>query len=993
MKKFTSVGLLLASFLAGAQVGYWPNDTAGRDKSVYALKNITLYQDYKTVIPDAVLVFQDGKITASGKVAVPKNAVIIDGRGSHVYPSFIDPYTNIGVDKIQEREGQQQSIYLPKNATIAAYNDAVKATSRAAEHYTNTGDAYKEYLNQGFGAALAYNQDGIVRGSAVLVALGKELPARNVLREDAAFMLSFDKGTSSQSYPTSLTGAIALLRQAYLDADWYAKGGADEKNGTLEAFNKFKNLPTILETVDKWDVMRGDKIGDETGRQFIFVGSGNEYQRAKEIKATNGTLILPLEYPKPYQIQDALAGDDLEVADLKHWELAPYNAVFLSKEKVPFVFTMAKLKDKSVFFTKLRDLHKKGLSKEEILQAVTSRPAEMLQMKNQLGTLTKGAYANFILMSEDLFSKDATIYENWVQGRQYIVNKIPEQDVRGQYTVTVAGQPYDLKIKGKPTKPEAEIVQNDKKGKAKVAVADYKIALELKLPNDTIQNYRAFYPISDFKQRNGTAVDKNGNAVPFSITYVKPLDPENAEKDEDKPEQIGTIWYPFNAFGSEKLPQQRDYLIRNATVWTNTSKGIAKNYDVKISKGKIVQVGQNLSAGSATVIDGSGLHLTNGILDEHTHIGLSRGVNEAGSNNSAEVRMSDVINPDDINFYRQLAGGVTTAQQLHGSANPIGGQSSVVKFKWGENAENMKFPDNPRFIKFALGENVKQSNWGNNPNRFPQSRGGVEQAFDFWFTRAKEYELEKKKNPNYRRDLRLETMSEILKRQREITCHSYVQSEINMLMNLADQLGFKVNTFTHILEGYKVADKMAARGINASTFSDWWAYKEEVREAIPYNAALMMQAGVNTAINSDDAEMARRLNQEAGKLVKYGNVPQEEAWKAVTLNPAKILYLDNRLGTIEAGKDADLVLWTDNPLSIYAKVDKTFVDGTLYFDAKEQAEKDRIVKEERNRLIQKMVFSEDAKKGNTQPVKKETPVLYHCDTLNEEEATSAYHHH
>lgn len=992
MRKIIFSAAVMVGISAYSQVGYWPNDTAGKDMSVYAIKNITLYQDYKTKIDDAVLVFQDGKIIASGKVAVPKEAVVIDGKKSVVYPSFIDPYSNLGVEKSQPKDGAQKSIYMPKNMTIAAYNDAVKATTRAVENYTNTGEDYRDYLSQGFGAAMVYNQDGIVRGSGAVVALSNQPAANNVLKEDATFLLSFDKGTSSQSYPTSLAGSIALIRQAYLDADWYAKGGSEEKNSTLEYFNRFKNLPTFIETVDKWDILRADKIGDEAGRQFIFVGSGNEYQRAKEIKATNGAVILPLEYPKAYQVQDALDGDNLEVADLKHWELAPYNAVFLSREKVPYAFTMYRLKDKSSFLNKIRELNKKGISKEEILQSLTMKPAELLQMQNKLGTLTKGAFANFIMASEDIFSKDAAIYENWVKGKQYVVNKMPEQDVRGNYTLNLAGQSYDLTIKGQPTKPEAEIKKADKKGKAKVAVADYKMALELKLPEDSIQNYRIFYPIADFKSRNGMAVNKDGSEVPFSITYVKPLDPEQKKNQEEKVLEIGKIWYPFNAFGSETLPQQRDYLIRNATVWTNTSKGIAKNYDVRISKGKITQVGQNLPQNGLTVIDGTNMHLTNGILDEHTHIGLSRGVNEAGSNNSAEVRMADVINPDDINFYRQLAGGVTTAQQLHGSANPIGGQSSVVKFKWGENAENMKFPNNPKFIKFALGENVKQSNWGNSPNRFPQSRGGVEQAFDFWFTRAKEYEQEKKKNPNYRKDLRLETVLEILNRQREITCHSYVQSEINMLMNLADRMGFKVNTFTHILEGYKVADKMAAREINGSTFSDWWAYKEEVREAIPYNAALLMQAGVNTAINSDDAEMARRLNQEAGKLVKYGNVPQEEAWKAVTLNPAKILHLEKQLGTIEPGKDADLVLWTDNPLSIYAKVNKTFVDGTLYFDADTQAQKDKQVKDEKNRIIQKMLFSDDVKKGAGQPVSKQHPTLYHCDTLTEEEVQQTHQH-
>ena len=984
IKKVLSLLSLGVFFGVSAQIGYWPNDTKGKDKSLYAVTNITLFQDYKTKVDNAVLVFQEGKVIASGKVSVPKNAVVIDGHGSYVYPSFIDSYANIGVEKAKRSEYNSGSMYVPSDATSSAYNDAVKADTRAVNTFTNQGKDYEDYLNQGFGSVLSFNEDGIVRGSAVLVGLGSGLASEKVIKEDAAFMLSFDKGSSKMSYPTALVGAIALIRQTYIDADWYAKGGSsDKKNTNLEAFNKYKKLPTIIETAEKWDVMRADRIGDEAGAQFIFVGSGNEYQRIKEIKATNGTLILPLEYPKPYQIADALDVEDLDVADLKHWELAPYNAVYLAKEKIPFALTMFKMKDKGSFLDKLRDLNKKGLSKEEILQALTEKPAQLLQVSN-LGKLTNGSYANFIMTSDDLFNKESVIYENWVLGKQNIINKMPENDVRGDYKLTVNNQTYDLKIKGKITKPEAGITQGNKKGKVKLAVADYKMAMELKLPNDSLQNYRVMYPIADFKNRTGTAINKDGNQVPFSISHVKAFEPEAKKDEKNKVDEPGKVWYPFSAFGSESIPTQNDYLIKNATVWTNTSKGISKNLNVKVSKGKIVQVGSGLSDGNATVIDGTNLHLTNGIIDEHTHIGLGRGINEAGSNNSGEVRMSDAINPDDVNFYRQLVGGVTSAQQLHGSANPIGGQSSIVKFKWGENADNMRFPDAKGYIKFALGENVKQSNWGNNPNRFPQSRPGVEQAFDFWFTRAKEYEKEKASNKNYRKDLRLESMLEILNKKRFITCHSYVQSEINMLMNVADKFNFKVQTFTHILEGYKVADKMKEHGVNASTFSDWWAYKEEVREAIPYNAALLLQAGVNTAINSDDAEMARRLNQEAGKVVKYGNVSQEDAWKMVTLNPAKMLQIDNKVGTIEAGKDADLVLWTDNPLSIYAKVDKTFVDGILYFDASTQPLRDKMVKDEKNRIIQKMLFSDDAKKGNTQAVKKEQPAMYHCDTLEQE---------
>lgn len=986
MKKlFISLGLVFSG-LVSAQVGYWQNDTTTKDQSVYVIKNITLYQDYKTVINDAVLVVQNGKILESGKVSIPKNAVVIDGKGAYVYPSFIDSYTNIGVEKSENKEYNSGSVYLPNTASFAAYNDAVKSYTRAADTFTNQSKNYEEYLSQGFGAALAFNQDGIVRGSAVLVTLGQGKPSDKIVKEDAAFLLSFDKGSSKQSYPTSLAGSIALLRQTYLDADWYEKGGnLEQKNLNLEAFNKYKRLPTIIETSEKWDVLRADKIGDEAGFQFTFLGSGNEYQRAKEIKATNGNLILPLEYPKAYQVNDALDVETADVAVLKHWEMAPYNAVYLSKEGVPFSFTMNKLKDKSTFFSKLRELYKNGLSKEEILAALTERPAKNFKVENTLGNLRKGSIANFVVFSEDLFNKDAMLYENWVNGKSFVVNKIPDVDVRGDYTLIINNQNYDLKIKGKINKPEASVSKDKKEGKAKLNFTDYKIALELVLPKDSLQNYRILYPVSDFKNKQGFALNKEGKEVPYSISFVKEIAKEEKKEENKKPSEIGKVWYPFAAFGNENLPEQKDYIIKNATVWTNTNKGIVKNYDVKISKGKIVEVGTNLSKGNAEEIDGTNLHLTNGILDEHTHIGLTKGVNEAGSNSSAEVRMADVLNPDDVNFYRQLSGGVTSAQQLHGSANPIGGQSSIVKFVWGENADGMKFPNAPKFIKFALGENVKQSNWGENPNRFPQSRGGVEQAYDFWFTRALEYEKEKTNNKNYRKDLRLETHLEILKSQRLITCHSYVQSEINMFMKITEKFGFKVNTFTHILEGYKVADIMKKHGANASTFSDWWAYKEEVREAIPYNAALLLQAGVNTAINSDDAEMARRLNQEAGKLVKYGNVSQEEAWKTVTLNPAKMMKIDNRIGSIEAGKDADLVLWTDNPLSIYATVSKTFVDGKLLFDAKEQVLKDEKIRAEKNRIVQKMLFSEDTKKGNTQPLKKEEPKQYHCDTLEEHE--------
>ncbi|NNM23224.1 MAG: amidohydrolase family protein, partial [Flavobacteriaceae bacterium] len=324
--------------------------------------------------------------------------------------------------------------------------------------------------------------------------------------------------------------------------------------------------------------------------------------------------------------------------------------------------------------------------------------------------------------------------------------------------------------------------------------------------------------------------------------------------------------------------------------------------------------------------------------------------------------------------------GVTSIQILHGSANPIGGRSALLKLKWGEDANGLIYDNSPKFIKFALGENVKQSNW-QSFQRFPQTRMGVEQLYVNYFNRAKEYEAKKKSGQPYRYDQEMEVLVEILNGKRFISCHSYVQSEINMLMKVAERFGFRVNTFTHILEGYKVADKMKAHGVGGSTFSDWWAYKFEVNDAIPYNAAIMSSVGVTVAINSDDSEMSRRLNQEAAKGIKYGGMTEEEAWKMVTINPAKLLHLDSRTGSIKEGKDADLVLWNDHPLSVYTKAEKTMIDGIFYFDLESDLAKRSAIKQERAKLMKLMADEKDGGKKKRPPTKKDK-IHFECETIN-----------
>jgi len=340
---------------------------------------------------------------------------------------------------------------------------------------------------------------------------------------------------------------------------------------------------------------------------------------------------------------------------------------------------------------------------------------------------------------------------------------------------------------------------------------------------------------------------------------------------------------------------------------------------------------------------------------------------------TSEVRMSDVLNPEDLTIYRQLAGGVTTSHLLHGSANPIGGQSVLIKLRWGANPEDLMVKGQVGFLKHALGENVKQSRMSNS-TRFPLTRMGVEQSIHDVYVRAKEYQKEwdaynslsasvKLKTPAPRRNLQLEAIVDEFTEKSFMVCHTYVQSETNMIIELAKEFGIKPHTLIHNTEGYKVADQMREAGAAGSVFADWWAYKYEVWDAIAYNAALQYKQGVLVCINSDDEEMGRRLNQEAGKIVKYGGLSEVEALSLVTKNPAKILHLDDRMGTIKVGKDADLVLWTDHPLSIYAYPSKTFVDGIPYFDSEKDKEMYQSIQAERSRIVNKILADGGGKKG------------------------------
>lgn len=1003
---FILLSLSLSSLQA--QVTFPVNGVADVRNTVYAFTHATIAPNADEMLEDATLLIRKDKIIAIGKgIDIPQNAVIIDCKGKYIYPSFIDLYSDYGIEKSKKENSKGDDANFVSNTPgPLSWNEALKPEFNSVLAFkVNEKDA-KQWRNAGFGTVLSHLQDGIVRGTGVLVTLADERDNLVVLKEKASANYSFEEGSSSQSYPNSMMGSIALLRQTYLNADWYKELPEDEgKNISLEAWNQTQDLPQIFDAGGKWNDLRAWRIAKEFGVQYIIKGGGDEYQRIKEMAATHSTFILPLDFPEPMDVSNPNDARSISLADLKHWEMAPLNPSVFENANIPFCLTADGLKNEKEFWKNLRKAIEAGLSKEAALNALTRTPAEVLGVYSVTGSLENGKLANFIITDKPLFEDKANILQNWVQGHKYVTGAGEWAPIAATYQLTLKDQQgnetsYTLKV---TSEKSAKIVSPDTlstKFSSNGKLVELVFSLTPKPKKEEKKNKEdadeekgddALMRLNGViygNQWQGNGADTTG--LPLTWTAVLKEDAAPDKKDKDKKDKnkpleiLGKVTYPFGAYGWEQMPRQQDILIKNATVWTSEDDGVLKNTDVFVKNGKIAAIGKDLKNKADVTIDGTGMHLTPGIIDEHSHIATSS-INEGGQSVTSEVRIGDNLYPDDINIYRQLSGGVTTSHILHGSANTIGGQTQLIKLRWGVNDTSLKFRGADPFIKFALGENVKRTRSRSN-DRFPDTRMGVYKVLIDAFTRASDYEKARKafrqrgENSDLlpvRRDLELDALVEIMNEKRFITCHSYVQSEILATMKVADSFGFKINTFTHILEGYKVADKMKEHGANASTFSDWWIYKLEVQDAIPQNAGIMHKVGLNVAINSDDAEMARRLNQEAAKSMKYG-LSAEEALKMVTLNPAKMLHIDNRVGSIKVGKDADLVLWNHNPLSVYAVAQTTIVDGTIYFDRKHDLELREKIQKERHRLIQKL---NGVKKSGAKMAKPKPSVihLFHCE--------------
>ena len=993
MKKIFFISFILFQINSFSQE-YFPNnlDIKSENMPYVALTNATIVISPQKIIKNASILIRNGKIIDVGNnLTFPQNTVMHDKSGMFLYPSFIDLINSFGTTNPKSSSPYSRSIEYKASREGFYWNDHILSDYNSITDFKYDQKISKQLRGFGFGVINTHRKDGVHRGTGALIALDDQSSnSYRILQPSSTENISFTRSSQfNQAYPSSIMGSIALIRQFYHDLKWYNNGGSNNRDLSIEAAVKNYKLPKIFSTGNKLNVVRALKLSKELQFNGIIEGSGYEFENINDLNKYSNILVIPINFPKPFDLTDVNIVEKLTLQQLKRWNQAPSNLSILQNNNISFSITPNEVKSSKEFFTNLRKAISYGLTKEKALEALTTVPAKALNMHKKLGTLNKGYYANILVSSGPIFEKESILLENWVLGNKHVVNNVLKESIDGTYTFENSGSKYKLVIKNSQSKISTTLEKDSIKLQVKSSLKNGWLNMSLV---DKKNESFAFIN-SKIKGNNLSTIslkDFDGNKK--NIALFKEID--NKKNDKQKNEklnyQVLPVSYPNKAFGLKTLPSKKNTLFKNATVWTSSKDGILKNTDIYIEDGIIKNIGQNLNYPEANIIDATDKHLSAGIIDEHSHIAASS-INEGGHNSSAEVSIEDVVDHEDINIYRNLSGGVTTIQILHGSANPIGGQSAIIKLKWGENNNEMMFKDAPKFIKFALGENVKQSNWGSY-NRYPQTRMGVEQVFVDHFQRAKEYDdkwkkynalSKRKKSNNYppRFDVEMETLAEILNSERFISCHSYVQSEINMLMKVADKFDFKVNTFTHILEGYKVAKIMKDHGVGGSTFSDWWAYKFEVNDAIPYNGPIMTKAGVTVAYNSDDAEMSRRLNQEAAKAVKYGGLSEQEAWKYVTINPAKLLRIDDKVGSIEMGKHADLVLWNNNPLSVYANVEKTMIEGVIYYDKDDATAQHKQNHRDKNLILSMMIDAKKRGEDTVKPEIKEKRIL-HCETLD-----------
>ena len=980
--KIKTILLLSILSILNAQVG--PSKALHRNPPrAWALTNATIHAAPGKTIEDGTVVMRDGIITGVGaKVKIPKQATIIDMDGKHIYAGFIESWLDVKTVK--------------KDTSLQAnWNSNMRAYLKGADLFHPKEKSLKELHGLGFTTAHVTPKGGIFQGSSGLVQLG-QIP--KVLSNNVAQVVEYAAGGwGAKEYPTSLLGAIAFIRQGFLDADWYSKSQGilakyPDGNEPIQADRSLEELsiakrnkqPFVFRTGNELYIDRSSNIADEFELNLWIMGNGYEYRRIEEMPAS--FMIVPLNFPAKPEVADPQNALQYSTEQLKHWDMAPDNAAKLADAGFQFALTSAELKDKKDFRKNLSRAVNRGLNESAALAALTTNPAKEFGQAKRLGKVAPGFIANLVVTDGNYFDEKSKVQSVWIDGNEYEVAPDPLVDAVGDWTLIEGSNSWTLSVKA-----DGGSLNVDEK---KLKLANYKLdqdRISFSVNADTILQ-------KDVTRFKGTISGGKATGYVFypdgsSSGWTAVLDSAKTEKGKKSKKESASnlsLVFPEGAYGlDEDVPSPKTILINDATIWTSGEKGVLKEYDILIQDGKVKKIAINISLprGNALIIDGTGKHVTPGLIDAHSHM-AGESINEGFQNVTAEVRMRDVIEPNDVAMYRALAGGLTTINLLHGSANPIGGQNVVMKLRWGSFSDDLIFKPAPQGIKFALGENVKRvRSYG----RYPETRMGVEQVIRDAFMAARDYKkswdiynkdakLKRSAIPP-RRDLELDAMVEIMEGKRLVHSHSYRQDEILMLTRIAEDYGFTMATFQHVLEGYKVAERLAEHGAGASTFSDWWAYKYEVVDAIPYNGTLMTNAGVTVSFNSDSDELARRMNLEAAKAVKYGGLDEAEALKMVTINPAKQLKIDRYVGSLEVGKDADFTIWSGHPLSSYTICEQTWIEGKQYFSL----EQDQYFRQRdaklRNDLIQKILSSPDHGNKPMKPEGRRGNRFESCDAL------------
>ena len=1052
--------------------------------SSVAITGATIVVEPGKSITGQILLIEEGKVAAlTTAEKVPAGTKVIDLAGKFIYPAFVDPFYEAEA-VVSSEPG------LP-------YWNAQVSPQRQMKNGMVVDDAAMDKLRRaGMATVTVVPRDRIIKGTSCVVATSSKPLADRLLKADWAQHVRLTVSARGEGYPSSPMGAVALARQAMLDAQWYHlawqayhKDQSIEQPEACDALDVLSeqirdNRLFVFDGLNELFVLRADDFAREFGLNYVVRGSGREYLRLDAIAKVNRPILVPVNFPRAPNVATADTALQAELGELMHWELAPENPGRLANAGVTIALTSNGLSEPTEFLNSIRKAIQRGLSAEEALKACTITPAKLLGISDVVGTIQAGKLANLIVSDKELWEENAKIQETWVQGERFSWASEGRDSVDGTYRLDLqgpAGKPAALwmeladskkKVTGslrkdreivetakeEPAAAEIQGSEESKKSEERKEAKDKKpqsikldnltlkerllsgrfkskdlvegseglgqLTLTL-LPSEngarlvgrvlwsdgTISNVTAIFdpelssksePKADKSEKKKEDAQAEGHSVEGNSVEGR----DNRKKESDS-KVLSSVRYPLTAAGLEAAPQASGkFLFKNATVWTSGPQGILDKSDVLVEDGIITAVGAGLNAPEGTVVvDATGMHLSPGIIDCHSHMATDSGVNEGGQAITAEVRIGDFVDCNDINIYRQLAGGVTAANILHGSANPIGGQNQVIKLRWGALPNEMKMAQAPPGIKFALGENVKRSNSmaTQGPIRYPMSRMGVEQIVRDQFAAALEYEKswqewkQTGRGLPPRRDLQSETILEIVRGQRWVHCHSYRQDEILAFLRVLEDYDVRVGSLQHILEGYKVAEALAAHGAMASSFSDWWAYKFEVFDAIPHNGALLHQQGVVVSFNSDDDELARHLNHEAAKAVKYGGVKPDEALKFVTLNPAKQLRIDQYVGSIEVGKQADLVLWSSSPLSTMSRCEQTWIDGRKYFDRQEDAARRQVMVELRNRLVQKILDSgEETLGAGERPENPAGEWVRHdefCHAKGDKQQQSATHQH